>query len=108
MTTTSSSSKRWRGMSGLLRERDRRVGEPVEVVEAPVDVAAEVHGRALVAERLPHQRVVVELDHGGRLDEFEVRVALDGGDRRELGVVVELEERRPRVERGDALRDRLG
>src|SRR3954454_23584328 len=48
-------------ISGLL---DPRVGQPVEVVEAPLEVAALAEGLALPPEDRPHLGVVVEREDG--------------------------------------------
>ena len=62
-TSTSSSGPSYSSMRG--------VGQPVEVVEAAVDVAALVERRALVAEQLPDLVVVVQRDHRDAADERE-------------------------------------
>src|SRR4051794_34359778 len=91
--------------AGFGRHDEGRVGQPVEVVEPAVQVAAEVGRRAFVAEELPHERLVVERDDRGRLQELEERRALGLGQRLELRVGVELGERARAVEPRDALLD---
>src|SRR3954447_8485061 len=71
---------------GVGRHDEGRGGQPVEGGEAAVQVAAAVRRRALVAEQLPHERLVVELDDRGRLEELEERRALGLRERLELGV----------------------
>src|SRR5215216_8175928 len=93
------------GISALLF--DARVRQPVEVGEAPVQVAALLEGRALVTEQRPHLRVVVEREDRLRADGLEERGAAhpaqDGA--RRLGV--QLGERRAArdVEQAHALRE---
>src|SRR3954452_2287755 len=91
--------------AGFGRHDEGRVGQPVEVVETAVQVAPEVGRRAFVAEELPHERLVVERDDRGRLQELEERRALGLGQRLELRVGVELGERARAVEPRDALLD---
>ena len=71
---------------------DARVGQPVQIVEPAVEVAALVEGGPFVAEQVPHLAVVVERDHGRGVDLLEERLAVDLAQRLGGRVVVEVEE----------------
>src|SRR5581483_10656227 len=86
----------------------RGVGQPGEIVESALDIAAELVGRALVADDLPYRRVAVEGLKLYRADFLEERAVLDSLERRRLFRLGHLDKPpSPRIQHRDSLANQL-